>query len=248
VGNARSEKSGVIAHDFTCFAVRLGAEIPVMNAQLSACDALREILTMRRTDPERALEQLTLRTCELSARPDAKLLHAELVHELHGPAAAHAVLLRLVSAFPRYGSAHHLLGRVQGELGAGAAKRESFLIVHALDAVLDDALEERDVVELEQAMTRTAASALLVIPSWLRHRLAPTALRWLGRPSREQVLRGLDPRALAALEKVTSGSELGPASLQLVLYRTNLLASADDEVELRANLRAAVREVFERLA
>ena len=120
--------------------------------------------------------------------------------------------------------------------------------MHALDAILDDALEERDVVEFEQAITRTAAAALLAAPDWLRTRLAPSSVRWLGRPSREQVVAGLDPRVCAVLEEVTLDAEPRAASLQLVLYRTNLLASADDEIELRSNLRTAVRGVFERLA
>ena len=219
-----------------------------MNTRLSIRDPLSEILTMRQSDPERALAELRRFGCEHSGLPEAKLLQAELVHELHGPVAALPLLARLVSAFPHFGSAHHLLGRVHGELGGTAAQRESFLVVHALDAVLDDALEERDVVELEQAITRTAAVALLEAPGWLRSRLGPSSIRWLGRPSREQVLRGVDPRARAALEEVTSDVEPHAASLQLVLYRTNLLASADDEAELRSNLRAAVRVVFESLA
>ena len=203
---------------------------------------------MRQSDPERALEQLKRFACELSSRPEAKLLHAELVLELHGPGAALPLLTRLVSSFPRYGSAHHLLGRVHGQLGSLAARQESFLVVHELDAILDDALEERDVVGFEQAITRTAMAALLAAPDWLRSRLALSSIRWLGRPSREQVALGMDPRVRAALEEVTLGAQPRAASLQLVMYRTNLLASADDESELRSNLGAAVREAFERLA
>jgi hypothetical protein len=55
----------------------------------------------------------------------------------------------------------------------------------------------------------------------------------------------VDPRALATLEESPSS---GSGNLALVLYRTNLLASGDDEDEVRANLRAAVRSLLERLA
>lgn len=211
-------------------------------------DPLDEILTIRQSDPARALDRLTRDGSDLGGRPEAKLLQAELVHQLHGPGAALGLLVSLVAAFPRYGSAHHLLARAHAELGNESAKRESFLLVHALDAVLDEALEQRDVVELERAMSGTAVEALKAAPSSARARLAPTPLVWSGRPSRERVVSGVDPRAHATLEEVSSDAASNEAArLQVTLYRTNLLASAEGEVELRANLRLAIERVFQRL-
>ena len=71
-----------------------------MNARLMDGDSLSQILTIRQSDPERALEQLTHLVCELSGLPEATLLHAELVHELHGPAAALPLLEPAVPADP----------------------------------------------------------------------------------------------------------------------------------------------------
>jgi hypothetical protein len=217
-----------------------------MNDRLPAHDLLVDIEALRLRDAESALERLNSAPSELKARAEAKLLQAELVYQLRGPAAAQPMLLRVVADFPNYGSAYHLLGRVQAELGDRAAKLESFLAVHALDAVLDDALEDSDVASLERALLDTATEASLGAPSWVRRRLAQTDIEWRGRPSREQVRRGVDPRALATLEESSPGA--GSRQLSLVLYRTNLLASGDDEAEVRENLRAAVRGVLERTA
>lgn len=224
----------------------------LMNDAPLVNDPLSEILTIRQCDPGRALDRLARAGAELCGRPDAKLLQAELVHELKGPVAALALLTRLVAVFPRYGSAHHLIGRAHAELGNAAAQRESFLLVHALDAILDEALEERDVEQLERSMAPTAVDALSAAPAWARARFTPSAFIWCGRPSREQVASGLDPRAHATLEEVASAvadsNQAPPKRLRVTLYRTNLLASAEDEVELRVNLRGAIQRVFQRLA
>jgi hypothetical protein len=192
-------------------------------------------------------------TQQLILRSEARLMQAELIYELEGPAAALNPLRSLVSDFPQYGSAHHLLGRVYARLGDQAAMRESFMLVHALDTILDDALDQRDVVELDRAMSPIVAEVLSTLPTWLRNRVAPGPTRWRGRPTRQKVMDGLDPRSYATLEAVASdatSNREGKASspMSLVLYRTNLLAGAEDEVLLRANLRAAVRALFRRLA
>lgn len=225
-----------------------------MNERVLALHSLAEIEALRRECPASALSRLNDAPSELIARPEARLIQAELVHQLRGPAAARPLLIRLVAEFPKYGSAFHHLALVHDALGERAAALECRLAVHSLDAILDDALEPRDVAELEQAMTQAAADALTVAPSWVRGRLAIAPIDWRGRPELAEVEQGLDPRALATLREVpsTAGSVDRSAAratlLQLVLYRTNLLASADDESELHQNLRVAVRELLERMA
>jgi len=226
-----------------------------MANQLRLLDSLGNIPLLRRTDPQLAFDRLTRVASDLTLPSDARLAQAELIYELEGPAAALIPLRSLVSDFPRYGSAYHLLGRVYAQLGNQAAMRESFVLVHTLDAVLDDALDELDMVGLERAMSPTVAEVLSAAPTWLKERLAPTPTRWRGRPRRQQVVEGLDPRSYATLEAVTSVAgapskrELkAPPPLLLVLYRTNLLAGAEDDVFLRANLQAAIRDVFQQLA
>jgi hypothetical protein len=223
-----------------------------MNERLVTEDPLAEIEALRRHSPASALSRLNDAPAELFVRPEVRLTQAELVHELRGPAAARPLLAQLVADFPNYGSAFHRLARVQDELQQRAAALESRLAVHRLDAILDDALEPHDESVIDEDLTQTALEALSVAPAWVRGRLAPAPLEWCGRPTLQKVEQGFDPRALAELrelraERLASSSSRA-SSLTLVLYRTNLLASADDEKELRQNLRVAIRELLDRMA
>ncbi|HWA75246.1 MAG TPA: hypothetical protein VG937_23075 [Polyangiaceae bacterium] len=223
-----------------------------MNERLLTEDPLVEIEALRRQSPASALSRLNDAPPELFARPEARLTQAELVHELRGPAAARPLLVRLVAEFPNYGSAFHRLARVHDELEDRVAALECRLAVHRLDAILDDALEPCDEAVIDDDLSQTALEALSVAPGWVRGRLTPVPLAWCGRPELQRVEQGFDPRALAELREVRA-SVVSPSSpraslLTLVLYRTNLLASADDEKGLRQNLRVAIRELLERMA
>jgi hypothetical protein len=222
-----------------------------MNERLLTDDPLAEIEALRRHSPASALSRLNDAPAELFVRPEVRLTQAELVHELRGAAVARPLLARLVAEFPDYASAFYRLARVHDDLQNRAAALACRLSVHRLDAILDDALEPCDETAIEKDLTQTALEALAVAPSWVRGRLSRVPLEWCGRPTLQKVEQGFDPRALGEVCEVRAevdSSSTRTSLLTLVLYRTNLLASADDENELRQNLRVAIRELLDRMA
>jgi hypothetical protein len=221
-----------------------------MSKHLTAHALLTAIQALRKDDPSAALELLTGTCQKLLARPEARLLQAELVRELHGPTVAYALLVDLVASFPRYASARHLLGQVCRDRGDYVTMVQQYLVVHRLEAGLDEALEPSDAAALEEGMQRTAEAALAAHSTW-QERLDRTPISWRSRPTVEQVKDGLDPRVLGSLEAtaaVEGAATPDLANYRLVLYRTNLLASADDQPELCEKVHATVCKLLEAAA
>jgi predicted Zn-dependent protease with MMP-like domain len=132
----------------------------------------------------------------------------------------------------------HLLGSAHEELGDRSAMAREWLEVLRLDAASDDA-PALGPAEFE----RVVDDALGELPPEILERLARVAIIGDDRPSEEMVRDGLDPRLLGLFHGLSMlhESTLGPAYPDTIhLFRRNLERVADDERELREQIRVTV--------
>ena len=186
----------------------------------------------------------------LSALPSPKAVQApgELLRELahlqlavDNFNAAEAWFQRAIAADEQDADAWHGLGLAAEASGDEEAKREAWLKTLALDDRDDPDLQEH---LTEAQMADVAEAALAELPARARGLLANVPILITDRPARKDVETGLDPRLLGlfAGSAYPEVSVLGgtPQLTQILLFRRNLERVAQDEEELREEIRTTL--------
>jgi predicted Zn-dependent protease with MMP-like domain len=210
----------------------------------SADDFLLEVETLRGEDPTAALEKLKAAAPEVTRRPEAKLLAADLTWEISGSEAALPLVEALVRDVPDYADARYLLGSLYDELGKDRQMVEEFLEVLRLDEGLDSGLNAEEARELEDLIVTAAEETVAGLPHAFRQRLEGVPILVAPRPDEELVREGFDPRALGLFEGPTDmdhqNNEASALPTRIVLFSANLLAESVDEEQLKNEVSTTV--------
>ncbi|MGC4095414.1 MAG: metallopeptidase family protein [Polyangiaceae bacterium] len=207
-------------------------------------ELLVEIETLRGEDPLAALTKLQASAPELTRRPEARLLTADLTWETSGAGVARPLLESLVQDVPDYADARYLLATLHHELGDGQAMVDEFLEVLRLDEGLDAGLDPEDARALEDLIVTTAEEAVAGLPQAFRERLQAVPILVAPRPDEEMVSEGFDPRALGLFEGPTDAehenNDASELPTRIVLFSANLLAESVDEEQLKTEVTTTV--------
>lgn len=206
-------------------------EDPEILLLLGACARDQEQL-------EEALELFDRAAQADSEWPVPKLWAADLLaNELNRIAEARRRLETAVERHPEQADAWYDLGSVCELQEDERRKREAWLEALRLDsgaAEPDDAMSEAEVAAV-------AEDALQELPEQAHRLLADVPILIADLPAREDVAEGFDPRTLGLFVGIPHPelSSVGgaPALTQILLFRRNLDRIADDEEELREQIR-----------
>jgi predicted Zn-dependent protease with MMP-like domain/Tfp pilus assembly protein PilF len=199
---------------------------------------------------ELELERVAAARRTLTQLPPAEAAHVapELGRELghiylavDDPASARRWLERALAEDRDDADTWHALGLVAEAEDDEPGKRRAWLRTLELDARAD----ARTPLRLSEAqMGEVAEQALAELPGRARQLLANVPILIADRPSREDVAEGLDPRLLGLFtgDAYPDSSSLGgqPQLTQILLFRHNLERVAEDEAELREEIRTTL--------
>lgn len=209
-----------------------------------ADELLVEIETLRGEDPAAALRKLEQAAPELTRRPEARLLSADLTWEVSGPEVALPLVEALVHDVPDYADARYLLGSLYDELGKDSRMVEEFLEVLRLDEGLDSGLDADEGRELEDLIVDAAEETIAGLPQAFRDRLEGVPILVAPRPEEELVREGFDPRALGLFEGPTNeehqNNDASSLPTRIVLFSANLVAQSLDEEQLKSEVATTV--------
>ncbi|HVU51146.1 MAG TPA: metallopeptidase family protein [Polyangia bacterium] len=169
---------------------------------------------------------------------------AEL-HQAVGEAdVAVARLKTLTEAHPDDADAWYALGCAAAELDDEAAMRDAWKRTWALDAAPRDRADGGDPRLDEDTVSAVAEKALAELPDRARALLRDVPIIVAELPAEEDVAAGLDPRALGLFTGTAYPDmpHVGgqPGLTQIVLFRRNIERVAEDEEELREELRVTL--------
>ena len=205
--------------------------------------ALKAGLELEQDRPVHARRTLSALPSPQAVQAPGELLR-ELAH-LHLAVddfnAAEAWFQRAIAADDQDGDAWHGLGLAAEAAGDEEGKREAWLQTLELDSHDDPEFQEH---LSEAQMAEVAEAALAELPPRARKLLANIPILIADRPARKDVETGLDPRLLGlfAGSAYAEGSVLGgtPQLTQILLFRRNLERVAQDEEELREEIRTTL--------
>jgi predicted Zn-dependent protease with MMP-like domain/Flp pilus assembly protein TadD len=199
---------------------------------------------------ELELDKPALARRTLSALPSPQAVQAsgELLRELaHLQLAvdnfngAEAWFKQAIAADGQDADAWHGLGLAAEAAGDEEGKREAWLKTLALDDRDDPDFQEH---LTEAQMAEVAEAALAELPARARRLLADVPILIADRPARKDVETGLDPRLLGLFAGSAypelSGLGATPQLTQILLFRRNLERVAQDEEELREEIRTTL--------
>lgn len=148
---------------------------------------------------------------------------------------------RAIALEPKHADAWHGLGLAAEMVGEEEAKRRAWLETLKLDAADDANLPE---LLSEGQVAEVAEAALGELPPKARGLLDHIPILIADRPAHNDVATGLDPRLLGLFAGTAypEVSALGasPQLTQILLFRRNLERVAEDEEELREEIRTTL--------
>jgi predicted Zn-dependent protease with MMP-like domain/Flp pilus assembly protein TadD len=178
---------------------------------------------------------------EAETIPEVAIEIAFLLMTLEDPEGARGWFERAVALDEEDADAWHGIGLSAELLGDEEGKRRAWLRTLDLDKKqerhLPDLLSEKQTADIAEA-------ALAELPPHARRLLVNVPILITDRPARADVAGGLDPRLLGLFSGTAypEVSSLGPSPqlTQILLFRRNLERVADDEEELRNEIRTTL--------
>lgn len=191
----------------------------------------------RDDDAEDTLSELP--PAEVGELPVEMMLEAaDLLFRVGRAEDAEARLRVLVAREPAEADAWHMLGILADERDDEDGRRDAWLRTRELDLREAETVPANERLS-EETLEAVASAALAELPPEAREKLANVPIVVAEVPARQDVEQGVDPRALGlfAGSSLLDGDGAAPALTQILLFRYNLEREADDEDELRDEIR-----------
>ena len=233
-----------------------GGDLPAALAQVGTAldkadeeDELLDAIALKAAiELEMGKENSAARTLALLPTPGATQPGTDVALEIGGlflelgrAKEATGWLRRAVEMDEENADAYHVLGLAAELLDDESQKRQAWLKTHALDEKAD----RGEPLRLSDAqITQETEAALAELPENARKLLADVPILVVDRPPRSDVETGTDPRLLGLFDGTpySEGAALGgvPQLTQIILFRRNLERIAEDDGELRAEIRTTL--------